>query len=204
MSACSLHAQCAGLSGECCPTAGGTHLGCCGSASPPPSFADVVSTFASVSNLGSACSYQPAGFCGAEGVCCQMGVVDVGCAGGTLGCHDYACCVSSDADKSCYGQLSGEHTTYALDWEASGATFLDDFEFAEDDFNFGAALYLNRSAALAKGLVDVGATSTVVRTGARTARSSGVYKRESVRLESTRSWTYFLIGAPLLLGGRRA
>lgn len=39
MAACSLHGACAGLAGDCCPTAAGDFLGCCGSS---PSVSDVV------------------------------------------------------------------------------------------------------------------------------------------------------------------
>ena len=159
-----------------------------------------VSLFADVSHLAEACWGQGSSYCGSDGACCRMDgsppsspdYTAADCSSGAVGCADKHCCTPTGS-ASCYGELPGAHQTYALDWEASGATFLDDFEFVQKDFNYGAAQYVNRSEAAAKKLVETTPGGTIIRTGGRTDRSSGVYKRESVRIESTRSWTYYLL-----------
>ena len=113
-----------------------------------------VSLFADVSHLAEACWGQGSSYCGSDGACCRMDgsppsspdYTAADCSSGAVGCADKHCCTPTGS-ASCYGELPGAHQTYALDWEASGATFLDDFEFVQKDFNYGAAQYVNRSEA---------------------------------------------------------
>jgi hypothetical protein len=97
---------------------------------------------------------------------------------------------------SCYyaempGGASGN--TYSLVNDISGTDFFDSWTFTTNDANWGASHYLNRQAAEAAGIIEAHEDYAILRTGARSW--NGGYKRESVRLETTGSWTYFLAAA---------
>ena len=94
--------------------------------------------------------------------------------------------------SSCFGS-SNKSGNYVLDWRAEGTSFFDDenFEFDLDDYNNGASQYVNRSTALDEKLVQAHGSHSVVRVGAAN-KTATTYQRKTVKLETRKSWTYFL------------
>jgi len=79
--------------------------------------------------------------------------------------------------------------SYALDWKAEGATFWDDWNYLTFEPNSGAAEYLLRDEAMAKGVTTAHPSHAILRPGPK-----GKYlKRTSAKLETQRKWTYFLM-----------
>lgn len=81
---------------------------------------------------------------------------------------------------------------YTLAWAAQGRNFFDAFDFLTADYNHGAALYLPRDEALSAGVAEAHDTHAILRTGRRAGTDSWP-KRESVKVQTTRSWKYFLM-----------
>ena len=92
---------------------------------------------------------------------------------------------------SCLAELP--HNLYTLAEELSGRSFFDHWRFTTTDANWGASDYLPRAQAEHDGLVEAHEHYAIVRTGGRSWRNG--YKRTSVRLETQRSWKYFLAAA---------
>ena len=96
------------------------------------------------------------------------------------------------ARASCFG-TSNKSGNYVLDWRAEGTSFFDDenFEFDLDDYNNGASQYVNRSTALDEKLVQAHGSHATLQVGAAN-KTETTFQRKTVKLETRKSWTYFL------------
>jgi len=75
-----------------------------------------------------------------------------------------------------------------LKWEARGQGFFDSWNFLEWDANNGAAEYLNREQSFAERVVQADDTHSILRVGGRGAH----LKRKTVKIQTQKSWKYFL------------
>lgn len=81
---------------------------------------------------------------------------------------------------------------YSLAWSAQGTTFFDDWNFGEQDFTNGAVRYVGRDEAVKDTLTQAFATHAIVRPGAIERAATGDH-RKSIRLNSKKDFTYFLV-----------
>jgi len=87
---------------------------------------------------------------------------------------------------------------YTLDTVWQGANFSEGWKFADPypDPTHGPTLYVNKSVALAEQLLSTGSDWATIRPGSVTTKVvNGVSQtvRKSIRLESSRAWTHFLL-----------
>mmetsp|Transcript_107991 Transcript_107991/g.344786 ORF Transcript_107991/g.344786 Transcript_107991/m.344786 type:complete len:401 (+) Transcript_107991:55-1257(+) len=80
--------------------------------------------------------------------------------------------------------------SYSLDWEASGESFFDGFDFLAEDPNHGAADFVSSYAdAQLAGVARISGSHAILRTG---RRSTKAFKRMSARIRTKKSWKHFL------------
>lgn len=97
--------------------------------------------------------------------------------------------VASGFKAQLSGNFSDSEKPYTLDWVAQGTSFFDGWNFDIEDANHGAAHYLDKKTAVAVGVVHADESHVVIRTG---PLSDYKYKRQSAKISTNRSWTYFL------------
>lgn len=98
----------------------------------------------------------------------------------------YASAPVAGPTSSCTGR-SG--STYALDWKAEGSTFFQDWNYLQNEPNSGAAEYVDANTAYQEGLTAPYPDHAVIRPGGK----GNYLKRKSVKIETRRKWTYFLM-----------
>eukprot|EP00932_Pfiesteria_piscicida_P004654 SRR837773.14557.p1 GENE.SRR837773.14557~~SRR837773.14557.p1 ORF type:complete len:496 (-),score=107.07 SRR837773.14557:180-1622(-) len=80
---------------------------------------------------------------------------------------------------------------YRLDWAASGTSFFSEWDFLWNDDNHGSAEYLLKDEAMKAGVVQAYGTHAILTAGDQSPKY--LYKRQTAKIETQRSWKYFLV-----------
>ncbi|CAE7662852.1 Slc4a1 [Symbiodinium necroappetens] len=145
---------------------------------------------------GCTSSYKPESRCQCNSQCADFG----NC------CDDYvATCTASTTSSSSEATAPATPATsapsvspgpperssrYRLKWSAQGESFFDNWNFLWEDHNHGSAQYLLEPEAKEESVIEATRNFAIIRAGRRSPKYK--YKRMTTRMESKRSWKYFL------------
>mmetsp|Transcript_32880 Transcript_32880/g.76790 ORF Transcript_32880/g.76790 Transcript_32880/m.76790 type:complete len:491 (-) Transcript_32880:72-1544(-) len=145
---------------------------------------------------GCTSSYKPESRCQCNSQCAKFG----NC------CDDYvATCTASTTSASSEASAPATPATsapsvspgpperssrYRLKWSAQGESFFDNWNFLWEDHNHGSAQYLLEPEAKEESVIEATRNFAIIRAGRRSPKYK--YKRMTTRMESKRSWKYFL------------
>jgi hypothetical protein len=86
------------------------------------------------------------------------------------------------------------HKNYSLAWAAEGRKFFDDWDYGEIDYTNGAVRYVGREEATNGSLTQAFDSHAIIKPGHIEQDANGKNShRQSVRLSTSKSWTYFLV-----------
>jgi len=88
------------------------------------------------------------------------------------------------------GCFAKNNYNYNLDWKAEGAGFFQEWNYLQNEPNSGAAEYVQGPEAQQSGMVQALGNVAVIKPG---GPGNAPLKRKSVKLETQRKWTYFLM-----------